>query len=130
MPTRLFHKDVYAPDVIFRSPGYMRLRYSRHAQDEARFDRLGDLSRYLTPYMDFDQAEIVEVELNEESQIEKRVARFQITNDIVLVVVASYDGFVRTVWANRVTDRHATLDRRKFVQPPRRPALAPVLSVA
>ncbi|KVP97788.1 hypothetical protein WJ96_04260 [Burkholderia ubonensis] len=120
MTTKLYHKDVYAPDVIFRSPGVVRLRYSRHAQYAACDDRYGDLSRYLTPYMDFDEAEIVEVELDVEGQISKRVARFQVDEDLVLVVVAQTDGFVRTVWGNLISDRHSTLDRRKYVQPPRR----------
>ncbi|KWA83924.1 hypothetical protein WL29_21395 [Burkholderia ubonensis] len=128
--TKLYHKDVYAPDVIFRSPGVVRLRYSRHAEDAAFDDRYGDLTCYLTPYMDFDTAEIVEVELDVEGQICKRVARFQVEEDLVLVVVASADGFVRTVWGNLVTDRHKTLDRRKYVQPPRRPALCPVMAAA
>ncbi|KVP40045.1 hypothetical protein WJ87_07635 [Burkholderia ubonensis] len=118
--TKLYHKDVYAPDVIFRSPGVVRLRYSRHAEIAAFDDRYGDLTRYLTPYMDFDEAEIVEVELDVEGQICKRVARFQVAEDLVLVVVAQTDGFVRTVWGNLVSDRHTTLDRSKYVQPPRR----------
>jgi hypothetical protein len=134
MPTRLFHKDVYAPAVLFRSPGYMRLRYSRHALDAARDDRYCDLTPYLTMYMDFDTAEIVEVELDEEGQISKRVARFQVEDDLVLVVAVvpdGGDGFVRTVWANEMDDIHSTLDRSKFVQPPRaRPELAPVLCAA
>ena len=115
----VYHKDVYAPDVIFRSPGVMRVRYSYHAQEAARDDRYGDLSRYLTPYRDFDEAEIVEVELDAEGQIAKRVVRFNITDELVLVMAVSADGYVRTVWCNRFDDRHATLARLKYVQKPR-----------
>ncbi len=118
MSVRLYHKDVYAPEVIFRSPGVLRLRYSRHAREAAIDDRYEDLTPYLRDYRDFDDAEIVEVEMTE-GQISKRVVRFQVSDTLVLVMAVSSDGFVRTVWGNRVTDRHATLDRRKYVQPPR-----------
>jgi len=117
--SRIYHRDVYAPEVLFRSPGVVRLRYSYHAQEEARGDRYGDLSRYLTPYRDFDYAEIVEVELDAEGQIAKRVARFDITEDLVLVLAVTADGYVKTVWCNRFDDCHGTLDRRKYVQRPR-----------
>lgn len=116
---RVYHREVYAPEPLFRSPGVVRLRYSYHAQEEARGDRYGDLSRYLTPYRDFDYAEIVEVELDEEGQIAKRVVRFDITEDLVLVLAVKADGYVKTVWCNRFTDSHGTLDRRKYVQRPR-----------
>lgn len=118
MSAKLYHKEVYAPEVVFRSPGVMRLRYSRHAQQAAIDDRYGDLSEYLTPYLDFDYVEIVEVEMVE-GQITKRVVRHQVTDDLVLVLAVGADGFVRTVWGNLVSDRHRTLDRTKFVQPPR-----------
>jgi hypothetical protein len=117
----LYHKDVYAPAVLFRSPGVLRVRYSYHAQEAARDDRYGDLSRYLTPYRDFDDAEIVEVELDRDGQIAKRLARFNITDELVLVMAVNADGYVKTVWCNRYADRHATLDRRKYVQRPRLP---------
>ncbi len=118
MTVKLYHKDVYAPAIMFRSPGVVRVRYSRHAEQAALDDRYGDLTGYLTPFIDFDEVEIVEVELFE-GQIAKRVIRHQVTKELVLVLVVSSDGFVRTVWGNLTTDRHATLDRRKFVQPPR-----------
>lgn len=121
----LYHKDVYAPAVLFRSPGVVRVRYSYHAQEAARDDRYGDLSRYLTPYRDFDDAEIVEVELDAEGQISKRVARFNITDELVLVMAVAADGYVRTVWCNRFDDRHSTLDRLKYVQ---RPRIVPVVA--
>ena len=106
----------------------MRVRYSYHAQEAARDDRYGDLTRYLTPYRDFDDAEIVEVELDAEGQIAKRVARFNITEDLVLVMAVAADGYVRTVWCNRVDDRHATLERLKYVQKPRIIPAAPAVA--
>lgn len=120
MATKLFHKDVYAPAVLFRSPGFIRLKYGPHALLAAAEDRYGDLTRYLSPYMDFDRAEIVEVELGEDGQILKRVARFQVSEDLVLVVVVAANGFVRTVWGNKASDTHSTLNHNRYVQAPRR----------
>lgn len=59
------------------------------------------------------------MELDTEGQIAKRVARFNITDDLVLVLVVATGGYVKTVWCNRLNDRHATLDRSKYVQAPR-----------
>lgn len=116
MPTLLFHKDVFAPAAVFRSPGVMRVRYGHHAVSAAETDRYGDLSRHLRPYVDLDEAEIVEVEVTD-GHISKRVIRVPLPNDLVLVLVVMADGFVKTVWGNLATDTHKTLDRSKFVQP-------------
>lgn len=129
MATRLYHKDVHAPAVLFRSPGFVRLRYSTHAQCAARDDRYGDLRRHLTALKDFDLGEIIEVELDQSAQICKRVVRFQITETLSLVMAVSGDGLVKTVWGNQVEDVHATLDRRKYVQPPK-PVVAPAAVLA
>lgn len=118
MPVSLYHKDVYAPRVIFNSPGMLRVRYARHAEDAAKADRYGDLSRYLRSYIDLDDAEIVEVEV-QNGEVTKRVVRCQVTEDLVLVLVIGLEGLVRTVWGNLVADKHRSLDRSKFVQPPR-----------
>jgi hypothetical protein len=119
---KLYHKAVYAPEVFFRSPGLVRLRYSAHALEEAALDRYGDLTQYLADRMNFDDAEIVEVELDDEGQISKRVARFKVAANLVIVMAVSVDGYVKTVWGNRPSDKHKTLKQKKYVQ---RPPLVP-----
>jgi hypothetical protein len=116
---KLYHKAVYAPEVYFRSPGLVRLRYSRHAEEAAYDDRYCDLTQYLAPVMNFDDAEIVEVELDDEGQISKRVARFKVAPNLVLVMAVSSDGYVKTVWGNRPSDQHKTLKQKKYEQRPR-----------
>lgn len=115
MPTVLYHKDVFAPASVFRSPGVTRVRYGHHAVAAAESDRYGNLSRHLRPYVDMDEAEIVEVEVTN-GEISKRVIRVPVEDDLVLVLVINADGFVKTVWGNRASDTHKTLDRSKFVQ--------------
>lgn len=113
MPTVLYHKDVFAPAPLFRSPGVLRVKYGTHAVNAAEQDRYGDLSRYLTPYIDMDEAEIVEVEVTD-GRITKRVVRVPIRNELDIVLVIAADGFVRTVWGNKYSDAHRTLDRSKY----------------
>lgn len=103
---------------MFRSPGVKRLKYSAHAQAAAREDRYGDLSPFLKPFLDFDYVEIVEVELDLEGQIAKRVVRVRITGELCLVLAVTVDGYVKTVWCNHASDKHTTLNRAKYVQPP------------
>ncbi len=114
MPSLLYHKDVFAPAAIFQSPGVMRVRYGHHAVTAAQEDRYGDLSRYLTPYIDLDETEIVEVEVTH-GEVTKRVVRLPLNEELVLVLVVGADGFVRTVWGNMASDVHKTLDRSKYV---------------
>lgn len=112
----LYHRSVYAPAAMFRSPGVVRLHYTRHALQAAKDDKYGDMTRYLRTYLDFDAADIVEVEVTN-GEITKRVIRVPVNNELVLVMVVSGIGRVITVWANQLNDDHASLDRTKFVQP-------------
>lgn len=118
MLSGLFHKDVFAPVRLFQSPGRVSLRYSTHALKAAVEDRYGDLTSYLPDYIDFDTAEIVEVEVCN-GRIVKRVVRVAVTADLALVLAVQSDGLVRTVWANLHSDTHATLHKGKFVKPQR-----------
>lgn len=118
MSVQVYHKDVYAPESVFASPGVTRVRYSSHAVQAAEDDRYGDLSRYLRPYVDINEAEIIEVEVLG-GVISKRVLRVPVADDLVLVMVVKADGFVKTVWGNLASDTHKTLNRSRFVQNPR-----------
>lgn len=115
MVSGLFHKDVYAPPMIFKSPGVLALHYSRHALLAAKNDRYGDLTPLLVPEIDLAKAEIVEVELVN-GVVAKRVVRVHATENLVLVLAVNADGFVRTVWGNLHRDKHASLDTTKFVR--------------
>lgn len=116
MPVKLYHRSVYAPAPMFRSPGVVRLEVTHHARQAAKDDRYGDLSKYLRHYLDFDATDIVEVEVTD-GVITKRTVRLPVTPDLVLVLVVSGEGRVITVWGNRRDDDHATLNTKKFVQP-------------
>lgn len=115
MVNGLFHKDVYAPPMIFKSMDVVLLHYSRHARLAAVRDRYGDLTPLLVSEVDLSKVDIVEVELRD-GVVVKRVVRVIATEQLALVLVINADGLVRTVWGNLHTDTHATLDRAKFVR--------------
>lgn len=117
MATYLYHKDVFAPEQYFRSPGVMRLRYGHHAKAAAADDRFGDLTPYLRPYVDIDEAEVVEVEVTN-GAVTKRILRVPVRDDLALVLVVMDNGFVKTVWGNRTEDTHKTLHRGRYVPKP------------
>ncbi|KVP17248.1 hypothetical protein [Burkholderia ubonensis] len=119
MQTMLFHKDVYAPVQLFQSPGALSLHYTRHALAAAHEDRYGDLTNHLIPKLFVASGEIVEVECAMTGRILKRVIRHQVTEHLDLVWVVMVDGVVKTVWGNLHDDHHKTLNRGRYVQPPR-----------
>lgn len=118
MVSYLFHRDVFAPKEIFKTPGTLNLRYGPHAKKAAAEDRYGDLTRFCPNRITIQESDIVEVAV-ENGAVIKRVIRIQAPGsaNLDLVLVVNADGFVRTVWGNKRTDQHRTLNRHKFVQP-------------
>lgn len=122
MQSKLYHREVFAPSALFKSPGILSLRYTEHARLAAKNDRYGDLSQYLRPDVQFDAADIVEIEV-QGGLIAKWVVRLSVTRQLDLVMAITREGAVKTVWGNKADDSHASLDIRKYV---RRPNTLPV----
>lgn len=92
---------------------------SQHAR-QARQDRYG--------YIDLDDGdefliadeEIVELQFETEQPVKAgaRIA-WDDNNDLVVVLMPPRQGrfFVKTMWFNRASDKHRTLDRSKYVKP-------------
>lgn len=102
------------------------LRYSRHAIDAASSDRYGSIQ--LEPKIFVGSAnQVVEVTIGRNGLPEKAVVRLAssaVGLDIILVLMvpqwrgpdsAEIECFVKTVWFNRSTDKHRTLDRSRYV---------------
>ena len=116
MRTFLFHRDVFAPEEVFATNGaVIKVTYGPHALSAAAKDRYGDLRGYLPQWLDREEVEVIEVEVAR-GEISKRGVRFQVADNLDLVMVVQSDGFVRTVWGNLHDDTHKSLDRSKFVQ--------------
>ncbi len=116
----LFHFEIGFPDDFQEPEGQFRLWYSQHSLDAAKRDRYGNLTRYLPTMLDTTKALLVECEL-QGGQTVKLLYRVKTASRIHLVIalVPHENGqwVVKTVWGNDGRDGHATLDRRKYVNP-------------
>lgn len=120
--TKLYHKDLGFPNRVTnmlagakKAKFQFELDYSYHAKQSAETDRYGRIN--LPTHVDCGSAQPIEVE-TKDGQINKVVYRTAYNEkfDLVIVVVAN-DGFVRTVWLNRVDDIHNSLDESKYNKP-------------
>ncbi len=117
----LYHYELGFPELR-RPNGQLRLVYGNHAKESSKHDRYGNLFPLLPNCIHTNNCQLIEMEV-ENDQIQKLVYRTSLTEvlDIVLVVSPSLHSsgvwFVRTVWANKKTDTHRTLDLRKYVKP-------------
>lgn len=115
-----YHRDIYIPDTPAWA-GEFRLAYSDHALLEAVRDRYFQGCNCRLPAgikLTANDPDRVEVTF-ENGLCVKQVIRVHFTEwlDLILVVVPFGYGAlkVKTVWFNRRTDKHATLDRSRYV---------------
>jgi hypothetical protein len=116
-----FHRDIYLPaDLVaqVRAVNYSRLDYSMHAVREAEADglRAHELPRALS----LDDWGIIHVETWSGRATGVLVRRTLLSRpgwDLVLAVSVP-DCRVKTVWLNETTDRHRSLDRKRYVAKP------------
>lgn len=111
----LYHKDVFLPKRVrgLVPDGIKELVYSRHAMNEAKGDRFGEIT--LPKTLKLKECELIEVDTIER----KFVLRKSLDNgrDLVIVVIPSANSKVwgvKTVWINLADDVHKTLDKRRY----------------
>lgn len=93
----------------------VELSYSKHALRAANDDRYGQIP--LTPVLNLAHCQTIEVG-TEGRRVRKVVVRTELDddNDVVFVLIPGpAKWFVKTVWINRKTDSHKTLDRSRYV---------------
>jgi hypothetical protein len=116
----LFHSEVYLPTNLTRKLpcGQFSLTYSAHARKAALSDRYGIVR--LLPYLDTSRATVIEVEVSPDWRPIKILYRVPVKPglDACYAVVPNRNGawFVKTVWYNEQSDRHATLDKSRYYQ--------------
>lgn len=93
----------------------LRLRYTKHALDEARSDRYGNVAASLPTMTDLRTFEVVETEENDGVPV-KAVMRNAVTVSLDLVLVVLRDGTVKTVWINEAKDNHKTLNKERLAR--------------
>jgi hypothetical protein len=94
--------------------GTYTLRYGNHAKYEAAMDRYGVITLPLV--LDTTKHKLIEIEV-ENDIVVKSVYRKNHKPGLDITVVVMRDGFVKTVWFNKTTDVHKTLDRSKYNRP-------------
>lgn len=131
MSAKLYHTEVGLPEDLLKpllGRAY-KLSYSRHAINEMLSDRYGAPKKMPTKVW-LERAEVFETEITDGwvSKICIRVGKYvgvvdgdyqfiaaRATLDLILVLVPDRGGlFVKTLWFNDSTDKHATLDRSKY----------------
>lgn len=109
---RLFNAGVFMPPLKFPTKP-LALKYGAHALDAAAGDRYGNLLGLLPTTLDWNDADVVEVEMTG-PKLTKLVCRVPGDADLDVVLVVLPTGFVKTTWGNKVGDKHKTLDRTKY----------------
>lgn len=116
MSTQLWHSDIRLPAGFTAPRGRWPLNYSQHAIRASFSDHYGEIR--ILKSLTMSRFDVVEVETLD-GEVVKLVIRGSYNEDfdIVMAVMptASNTFFVKTVWLNRKNDRHATLDRNRYV---------------
>ena len=120
----LFHKSLGLPASIQLPRGRKKMVLTNHAKEAARDDRYGNIAPLLALYSSFDPAtaDLVEIETSDRIHVEKAVYRVPLAPnspyDVVLAAVPYGDKYViKTLWINERSDRHRTLNTRKYSKP-------------
>lgn len=113
----LYHKDIGFPKGFNAQVGTRMLIYTKHAKNAALNDRYGVIN--LPKYVDTKNAQIIEAEVAGKI-VTKLVYRVSYSKDLDLsiAVIPVDDKFlVKTVWLNKRTDIHKTLNRSVYAIP-------------
>ena len=116
----LYHKDIGMPELAKQFHGKkFDLSFSHHAKMAAINDRYGVINKppfSLTVTAD----NLIELELNSAMRPVKLVVRLDYDKefDIVLAIIPDFNrALVKTMWLNRKTDNHFTLNHAAYQKP-------------
>ena len=111
----LYHTELGFPKNVDLPSGIFNLSYSHHAQNASYDDRYGQM--HLPDTLNVDDAKLIEIEV-ENNQVVKGVYRINYSDDLDLIIVMiPQKSFVKTVWFNKTTDTHRTLQTWKYRRP-------------
>ncbi len=112
MKDGLYHKEIGFPKELTVSPVF-GLTASVHALNRAQELNVPTVPKNFLPR----NAEVIEIEVSE-GKAKKILARESLDKFRDLCYVFLTDTkLIKTVWINMVDDKHATLDRSRFVRP-------------
>lgn len=114
----LFHKEIGFPNVELPKGVYHLRRYSNHAIRASKDDRYGKV-KTLPRLLNMAVCDLVEIEVTD-SEVTKAVVRFPYSPDLDLIIVFMPThplNLVKTVWFNKKSDKHKTLQHWKYDKP-------------
>lgn len=114
----LYHKDIGFPKVALPTGIFHLKEYSNHALRAAKDDRYGE-AKTLPKLLNMAVCDLVEIEV-EDAEVVKAVVRFPYSLDLDLVIVFMPThplNKVKTVWFNKKSDKHKTLQHWKYDKP-------------
>ena len=111
---KLYHCELGFPKGLKHKFGIIPVTYTQHAQKAAEDDRYGKM--VLPSTINTTTARCIEAEVKD-SVVTKLVYRLKYNHELDMIVVLSRDCSVRTVWFNKRSDRHSTLDASKYTIP-------------
>lgn len=117
---KLYHRDLGFP-ITFKYPSTkVELSWSKHAHRQAEVDRYGYISKMETLHTDDYEPIEIEYDIDKSKPVKMLLrSKFEVNDcNVVIAVMPSTRGatkaFVKTVWYNRVSDTHKTLDTSKY----------------
>lgn len=113
----LYHKDIGLPPR-FRTPdACVTLAWGHHAKRALQDDRYGLMEMFAS--LNLSDTETVEVEI-QGRKVTKMVQRGEWDTDhdfTIVLIPRPGDWFVKTIWLNKKTDTHRTLDASRYDVP-------------
>lgn len=116
MNETLYHSSIRLPAGFVAPTGKVELRWTNHAKSECTKDRYAVIPQFKA--LTLKRFAVIEVGMTD-GNVSKIVFRGRLddTNDVVIVLIpGSREWTVKTVWINRRTDSHKTLDASKYVR--------------
>jgi hypothetical protein len=118
MSSLLFHSEVFMPASAKKPIHEGPLRYRKHAFDESRNDRYGQIA--LPAEFSSSNAQLIEAEVlleHDQARVVKQLWRQPLDAKRDLVMAILEGGMVKTVWVNLKTDKHRSLDKSRYMRP-------------
>lgn len=114
----LYHKDIRLPDN-FRGlpPTNVNLKWTRHATEARTNDRYGYVPAWES--INLREAEVIEVGMSSGYLVHLLIRLpYDGRKDILMAVkpIARRPWVVKTVWLNKVNDKHRTLNKSNYMK--------------
>ena len=122
-PDGVYHTSIGFPKDFVKmlpkgfNPRHIVLRYGRHAQIEAENDKNGRIRPPRVISFEWKDLELFEIEIENGVVVKMAVRIPHDREHDVSIVFNTHNGFVRTIWLNKKSDVHKSLNMSKYRTP-------------